>query len=151
MLASRRGFEGTNVLDLYAGSGALGFEALSRGARFARFVERDAAARHCIASNAESLGVTNDVSISADDVVSYLRSVASGTGRDERFDVVFADPPYGIGVESLPGLVAPVLKPDGFLVVEHDPTTSFDDRGDLITTRRFGRTLVSLFGGTPEV
>jgi 16S rRNA G966 N2-methylase RsmD len=73
MLASRRGFEETRVLDLYAGSGALGFEALSRGARFALFVERDAVARDCIAANADNLGVANDVRISADEVVSYLR------------------------------------------------------------------------------
>ena len=150
MLASRRGFEETRVLDLYAGSGALGFEALSRGARFALFVERDAVARDCIAANADNLGVANDVRISADEVISYLRSGAAATGGGERFDIVFADPPYGIGVESLPELVAPILNAGGFLVVEHDPSTSFDERDDLITTRRFGRTLVSLFGAGPE-
>lgn len=145
MLASRRSFDDARVLDLYAGSGALGFEALSRGASFVLFVERDGSALDCIASNAQSLGVADCIERSAQEVVPFLQLAAGRAAEQDGFDFVFADPPYGIGVESLPDLVAPILRPGGFLVVEHDQSTSFADQSKLVTTRRFGRTFVSLF------
>ncbi len=77
-----------NILDLFAGSGALGIEALSRGAGRATFVERDATALAAIRRNVEATGFAGRSTIARGDVASYLRLTT------QRFDVVFADPPY---------------------------------------------------------
>ncbi len=86
ILASRIGsFEGLRVADFYAGSGALGFEALSRGAETCLFVDRDSAAQQAIRANAASLGCAERITISG---------ALPRTG-DRAFDLIFADPPYG--------------------------------------------------------
>src|SRR5215213_7421990 len=90
MLVSRLGlFEDLRVADLFAGSGALGFEALSRGAAEATFVENDPAAAAAIRTNAEELGASGRVAIL---VRSALMLPKSGP-----FDLVFTDPPYADG------------------------------------------------------
>ena len=90
MLASRIGdFEGLRVADLYAGSGALGLEALSRGAAHATFVESDRAALKAIDSNVMALGAAARIS---------MRAMSAATlPAAEPFDLVFADPPYEPG------------------------------------------------------
>jgi 16S rRNA (guanine966-N2)-methyltransferase len=85
-------FDGARVLDLVAGSGALGLEALSRGARFCLFVEEAAAARAAIRRNVEALGLTGVTKIWRRDATKL-----GPAGRIEPFDLVFCDPPYGKG------------------------------------------------------
>lgn len=90
MLTSRIGsFEGLRVADLFAGSGALGFEALSRGAAAATFVERDTAAVAIIRRNAAKLGATDRAQVIAGSALSLP------SGRP--FDLILADPPYAKG------------------------------------------------------
>ena len=85
--------EGMLVLDLFAGSGALGIEALSRGAKAAVFVERDAAALKALNGNLEALGIASGpVDVRRADALDALRAAAS---RQETYDLVFIDPPYG--------------------------------------------------------
>jgi 16S rRNA (guanine966-N2)-methyltransferase len=91
--APRVEFEGARVLDLFAGSGALGLEALSRGARFCLFVEESAAARAAIRRNVEALGLTGITKIWRRDATKLGEA-----GRLEPFDVIFCDPPYGKGL-----------------------------------------------------
>lgn len=87
MLASRIGtFAGLRIADLYAGSGALGLEALSRGVAFACFVEHDARAIAAIRANIAALGATEQVEV-------LVRS-ASSLPSSHSFDLIFADPPY---------------------------------------------------------
>ncbi|MGH6865823.1 MAG: 16S rRNA (guanine(966)-N(2))-methyltransferase RsmD [Methyloceanibacter sp.] len=86
-------FEGARVLDLFAGSGALGLEALSRRARFCVFIEEDAAARAAIRRNVEALGLTGVTKIWRRDAT---RLGEAGTLAP--FDLVFCDPPYGKGL-----------------------------------------------------
>ena len=86
-------FDGARVLDLFAGSGALGLEALSRGARFCLFVEESAAARAAIRRNVETLGLTGVTKIWRRDATKLGEA-----GRIEPFDLVFCDPPYGKGL-----------------------------------------------------
>lgn len=88
-------FDGARVVDLFAGSGALGFEAISRGASFCLFVETDAAARGAIRDNIDALslfGVTRLHRRSA----TALGDKPAGLG--DRFDLAFIDPPYGKGL-----------------------------------------------------
>ena len=86
-------FAGARVLDLFAGSGALGVEALSRGARFCLFVEKSAASRAAIRRNVEALGLTGVTKIWRRDATKLGEA-----GRIEPFDLVFCDPPYGQGL-----------------------------------------------------
>lgn len=90
-----QGVEGRRVLDLFAGSGALGLEAMSRGAVFALFVETDAAARGTIRDNIEALGLFGTTRIHRRDATD-LGVKPAGVG--EPFDLVFLDPPYGKGL-----------------------------------------------------
>lgn len=91
MLASRLGdFEGLAVVDIFAGSGAFGFEALSRGARTCIFVERDAAAVEAIRSNAQGWQASDSVTI-------LHCSYETADGIDEPADLAFLDPPYASG------------------------------------------------------
>jgi 16S rRNA (guanine966-N2)-methyltransferase len=89
------GLEGRRVLDLFAGSGALGLESMSRGAAFALFVETDAAARGAIRDNIESLGLFGSTRIHRRDATDLGVKPA---GLGEPFDLVFLDPPYGKGL-----------------------------------------------------
>jgi 16S rRNA (guanine966-N2)-methyltransferase len=84
--------EGARVLDLYAGTGALGLEALSRGARFALFVEEAASARAAIRENIEALGLTGQTKLFRRDAGRMGPMPASAGGP---FNLVFCDPPYG--------------------------------------------------------
>lgn len=89
------GLEGRRVLDLFAGAGGLGLEAMSRGAAFALFVETDAAARGAIRDNIEALGLFGNTRIHRRDATD-LGLKPAGVG--EPFDLVFLDPPYGKGL-----------------------------------------------------
>lgn len=94
------GVEGRRALDLFAGSGALGLEALSRGATFALFVETDAAARGVIRDNIEALGLFGVTRIHRRDATDLGVKPA---GLGDPFDLVFLDPPYhkGLGERAL--------------------------------------------------
>jgi len=139
MLASRLGsFEDLRVADLFAGSGALGLEALSRGAVSATFVESDPQAGAVIRRNAEKLGASFQV----------LAGSALALPRSDPFDLVFADPPYAAGSGS--PVVAAVAKacwlaPGGWMSVETSRDDSVDP-GDLIVeaTRDVGRARLTL-------
>lgn len=114
MLASRLGsFDDLKVADLFAGSGALGFEALSRGAAQATFVERDSKAVAAIRANAEKFGASERVTILSSNVLALPRGGP--------FDLVLADPPYAPGSGSAAAeavMTAGWLAPGGWLSIE---------------------------------
>jgi len=110
------GLEGARVLDLFAGTGAMGLEAVSRGSRFCQFVDDSAEARGLIRRNADALGVIGQVKIWRRDAT-RLGPCAPQPG----FDLVFADPPYGkgLGSKALASLVeGGWLMPRAVVVVE---------------------------------
>ncbi|MBI4810533.1 MAG: 16S rRNA (guanine(966)-N(2))-methyltransferase RsmD, partial [Ignavibacteriales bacterium] len=88
MLQNRLQLEGAKVLDLFAGSGNLGFEALSRGAKEVVFVDESNDALDIVEENAESLDCLKNCQIVHDDAVTFLKRT------DDQFDLIFADPPY---------------------------------------------------------
>ena len=110
------GLEGRRVLDLFAGSGALGLEAMSRGAAFALFVETDAGARGTIRDNIETLGLFGAARIHRRDATD-LGAKPAGLGAP--FDLVFLDPPYntGLGVRALAALAPGGWTIPGALIV----------------------------------
>jgi 16S rRNA (guanine966-N2)-methyltransferase len=136
--------EGASVLDLYAGSGAYGLEALSRGAARAVFVESDPAACRAIERNLDRLRLSG-AAVVRDDAV---RALAAETGAGRRYDLVLVDPPYGMFTELQPTFAAylpSVLADDGLLVVEtgakEHPELPLAER----TSRRYGSARLTLF------
>ncbi|HSE80546.1 MAG TPA: 16S rRNA (guanine(966)-N(2))-methyltransferase RsmD [Gaiellaceae bacterium] len=136
--------DGAEVLDLYAGSGAMGLEALSRGAARVTFVESDRAAAETILRNLDKLRLEGAVVV-REDVARRLAADAAG-GR--RYDLVLVDPPYAMLARTLPILAAhlpAVLAPDGVTVVESDAREEPDLPLPKRTSRRYGSARVTLF------
>jgi 16S rRNA (guanine966-N2)-methyltransferase len=113
-------FNGIRVLDLYAGSGAFAFEALSRGAQHATLVERDRRAILAIDANAKSLDVKDRVAVFHSDVLAFLRK------QSKQFDLLFADAPYEDehSRELLPTLLLEKTARNGICIIEHRSTDS---------------------------
>jgi 16S rRNA (guanine966-N2)-methyltransferase len=140
--------QGWRVVDLFAGSGALGIEALSRGAARADFVEREAAARRVIEENLEALGLAGCARIWALDLP---RGLGRLRGELLQADLVLADPPYGGGparevLEALGG--QGVLKPGARVVVEHHAKDELPESSGALArvrARRHGETTVSTY------
>ncbi|MCC6763716.1 MAG: 16S rRNA (guanine(966)-N(2))-methyltransferase RsmD [Deltaproteobacteria bacterium] len=146
MLESRESFEGCAVLDLFAGAGTLGLEALSRGAREAVFVDPARAASEAITANLTATGLVGEVlTMPADRAIRHL----AASGR--RFDRVFIDPPYGQGwVErTLAALDESELVVDGgWVVVEHgrgEPAARTVGRFSQELNRRYGDTNIAFY------
>lgn len=133
-------FEGAHVLDLFAGSGALGIEALSRGAERAVFVERDGATQSVLKENLESLGLRGAAEVVRADAHAALARLTPVS-----IDVAFVDPPYADPLEDRlwTGLAA-ALAPDGRVVVERAKRTEFTcpPRFEVVWERRFGDALI---------
>lgn len=142
LLESRIHLAEAHVLDLFAGTGALGLEAISRGAAHVTFVENDRRVMETARENADRLEVDDQALFIDGDAVSYLEEY---TGPP--FDVIFADPPYELeAMERLPELALEHLRePFGVFSLEHDTRIWFDDHPHLQTQRAYGRTIVSLF------
>jgi 16S rRNA (guanine(966)-N(2))-methyltransferase RsmD len=136
--------DGAKVLDLFAGSGALGIEALSRGAASAVFVERDPEALHAIEKNLDRLRLTGARVVRGDVVRTIAREATAGA----KYDLVLVDPPYGMLTEIQPRLarhLPPLLSADGLLVVETDARTEPELPLVVRATRKYGQTRVTLF------
>jgi 16S rRNA (guanine966-N2)-methyltransferase len=136
--------EGARVLDLYAGSGAMGLEALSRGAASCLFVERDRAAARVIQSNLEKLRLTGAV-VETRDVASALREERA---RTRRYDLVLVDAPYDEWEAHEPllaGLLPDLLVDDALVVVETSDRVEPALPLALVTTRRYGSARITVF------
>jgi 16S rRNA (guanine966-N2)-methyltransferase len=130
------------VLDLYAGSGSVGLEALSRGAGRAVFVECGRRALTCLRTNVATVGLGGEVV--ARDVVEYL------TGTEDRFDLVFVDPPYDLALASVKevlGLTGSRLRPEGAVVVHRRAGTGVPEAPglEMVDRRRYGDTEITRF------
>jgi 16S rRNA (guanine966-N2)-methyltransferase len=136
--------DGARVLDLFAGSGALGIEALSRGAVSAVFVEHDAEALRTIERNLDRLRLTGARVVRGD----VLRTIAQEAAAGAKYDLVLVDPPYGMLTEIQPRLarhLPPLLAPDGLLVFETEARTEPELPLPVRNSRRYGQTRVTLF------
>ena len=139
------GLDGARVLDLYAGSGALGLEALSRGAASATFVESDRRALDVLRTNAAALRLPGVVVLPG-----TVESVLAVPAEDP-FDVILADPPYGTPVDQVVALVADGgwLAPDGVLILERaarDGVPSLPSVLGVQRSRRYGDTVIHWIG-----
>jgi 16S rRNA (guanine966-N2)-methyltransferase len=136
--------EDARVLDLFAGSGAMGLEALSRGAASCLFVERDREASRVIQANLEKLRLTGAV-VASRDAAAVLREERE---RGRTYDLVLADPPYDEWERHAPALgelVPAVLAPDGLVLVETAERVEPDLPLPIVTTRRYGSARITVF------
>ena len=136
--------DGARVLDLFAGSGALGIEALSRGATQAVFVDSDRDATRAIERNLEKLRLTGARVVRGD----ALFTLAQETMAGAKYDLVLVDPPYTMLEEIQPKLAhhLPVLlNPDGLVVLETDARVEPELPLPLRTSRKYGNTRVTIF------
>ncbi len=141
---ARRDLDGARVLDLYAGSGALGLEALSRGAAHVRFVELDRRAAAVLRRNVEALGLPG-AQVTTADVLAMLRG-----DPGDPYDVILADPPYALDNDALGGVLSTLarggwLAAGALIVVERAaraPAPPWPEGVSALTNRRYGDTAV---------
>ena len=138
---------GAQVLDLFAGSGALALEALSRGADRAALADRDREAAACIRHNVEKLRFAERARLYAAD---WRQAVSQMQAEKRRFDLVFLDPPYRLPVleECCAALAdAGLLEPDALMVLEHrlDASPAPDGRFALWKERAYGDTVIHFY------
>jgi 16S rRNA (guanine(966)-N(2))-methyltransferase RsmD len=144
VLAARLDFDGIRVLDLFAGTGALGIEAISRGAAHCTFVERSGRTASVIRENLTALDIEEQGNVVVEDAMPFLQSCEGG------FDLVVADPPYSAAIVDRllhdlfdRGIVAP----EGLFLFEHAAFTHghSTDRAELLLEKTFGDTAISLY------
>jgi 16S rRNA (guanine966-N2)-methyltransferase len=135
--------EGARVLDLFAGSGALGIEALSRGAESAVFVDRQPGAVAAIRRNLSALGLEG-AAVHRRDAVAFLDAAG------ETYDLIFVDPPYDCALRlagPLSRALMPVLSSDALIVSESDKRTPLELELPLVRERPYGDTRIDVHRG----
>lgn len=148
VIESRRFIQNRSVLDLFAGTGNLGFEALSRGAARAVFVDQDTFNIKNIDDTARDFEVNEQVNTVTLDVEHFL------AGPAVPYDLIFADPPYVY--RDVEGSVQKVidngwLQDDGWLIVEHNKHHDFTGHPHFLFQKKYGRTRVSFLQGARVV
>lgn len=141
--------EGRKVLDLFAGSGQLGIEALSRGASLAVFVDSSKKAAAVVKKNLEATGFLNKAQVHCREWKTYISSAR------ENFNLVFLDPPYGkdILLDAIP-LSAKALEKGGVIVCEHDASDKLPESFEgleLFQRKAYGRTVFSFYRKEQEI
>jgi 16S rRNA (guanine966-N2)-methyltransferase len=143
--------DGVSLLDLYAGTGSVGMEALSRGASRTVFIEKDARLSRSLKKNLALFGFAGASEILTMEVKKGIRLLAD---RQERFDIVFADPPYGKGLaggtlELLCG--GEIVAPGGIIILQHAASETIGERGGKFAVndqKRYGESVLSFLHRT---
>lgn len=135
--------EGALVLDLFAGSGQMGIEALSRGARYAVFVDASNRSLQVVKDNLQTVGLAAKAHVLSMDYAAFLAATS------ERFDIAILDPPYSQGIlqKALP-LLVPKMSARGKILCEHEKGCDLPDAvGNFVRKKqyRYGKTYVSLY------
>lgn len=142
--------EGRKVLDLFAGSGQIGLEALSRGADSCVFVENDRRAMNIVRENAEKCGFTDRSRFLQNDYAAVLKRT------NEKFDIIFIDPPYASSyyTNSLKLISTfDILPPNGIIIFESNSSLELPDETETLQKSRsyhYGRTMLTLYRHKPD-
>ena len=136
-------FPGANVLDLFAGSGQMAIEALSRGARRATFIDADQRAIECIRQNVKNCRFADSSVILRSDAASFLQR------NHEKFDIAFLDPPYRHDtLQQILPLLAENMQENGIIVCEHEPECNLPQtilHFDLQKQKKYGKIIISVY------
>ncbi len=141
LLQNRMDFEGVEMLDLFAGTGSIGLEFVSRGAREVTSVELAHVQQNFIISTCKQLGV-NNLRVIRGDVFKYINSCAL------KYDFIYADPPYALPeLPTLPDLIfeKDMLKAGGWFVLEHSESNDFSSHEHFYESRRYGSVNFTFF------
>jgi 16S rRNA (guanine966-N2)-methyltransferase len=141
ILINKVDMEDISVLDLFAGTGSISVEFISRGAKDVVSVEINHRCHEFIKKTITDLGIRNQFAIKAN-VFQYLKTVK------RKFDVIFADPPYDMKeVEGIPESVIShdLLNPEGWLIIEHDASHNFSQHPLFFEERKYGKVHFSFF------
>jgi len=134
--------EGARFLDLFAGSGAMGIEALSRGAKKATFVEKDRSAAKALRENLADLGLNQNATLLQTDV----KKAFSKLEKEAPFDIIYIDPPYLLDIAPLLEEVSCLLEKEGILIVEQGKDSQLTPiKLSLLEERHFGDTVLFFF------
>ena len=161
LLNNRMDFEGIDMLDLFAGTGGIGIECVSRGAREVTAVEIAHVQQNWIIACCKQLGIRN-LSVIRGDVFKFISACRTENEVNralaaKKYDLIFADPPYALErIEELPDLILKssavsgqysdsILKEDGWLVIEHGKDTDFTTHPRHYETRTYGSVHFSFF------
>lgn len=137
--------EDATVLDLFAGSGSLGIEALSRGAKFAVFVDNSEEAIECIETNLDKASLYEYAEVIEDTAENFVQKC------NRKFDLVFLDPPYKDTEEEHLLISENCVKDNGLIVVKHSPRFELKERVgelELVDTRAYGKNVISFYRKT---
>ncbi len=142
VLANIYDFDGLSVLDLFAGTGSIGFEFASRGAAEVDMIEIDSRTTRFLQRTIRNLGMKN-VRIIRSDAMKFIKH------SHTRYDIVFADPPYDLEIiPEIPGRVleAGILVDEGWFILEHGKNNSFSTHPRFLELRKYGSVHFSIFG-----
>ena len=141
--------EGAAVLDLFAGSGQMGIEALSRGARSCVFVENAKAVLSVAEENLKSTGLSGKSRLVGGDALSYVQNA-----KDCLYDIAFLDPPYqSPGLEKLLTALGGIMSESGIIICETDSAEALPEKaGGLVKYReyRYGKTKITIYRNTED-
>lgn len=145
LIDAHKEIKGVSVLDLFGGSGNLGFEAISRGAAHVEFVEKEREAVKHIQKTAELFKVEDQVTIVTMPVEVYIQK------KFKSFNFIFADPPYDL--PFIPNMIDVIinnwLAESGWFILEHDKRHRFTEHPHCGFSKAYGRTIVSIFHANP--
>lgn len=147
VIDARTYFDGTRILDLFAGSGSLGLEAISRGADSCLFVDSEPQHIRHIEKMGSQLGIEDQIRTLTMDAELFLQTKAGG------FDFIFCDPPYDYyDMKGLPETIlsGDWLNEDGWFILEHDKTHDFEPHEHCVFSKAYGRTVVAIFKRNTE-
>jgi 16S rRNA (guanine(966)-N(2))-methyltransferase RsmD len=142
ILANRIDFEQVRMLDLFGGTGSHVWEVLSRGCQHAVYVDHFAPCVNFVKAQAMAFGYDKKLQVIKSDVKKYIST------SSDRFDLIFADPPYGLswlGQLADYILSGTLLNTDGLLVIEHDQNQNFQNHHKCFDVRKYGATRFSFF------
>ncbi len=142
IIEARTEIKGAKVLDIFSGSGNLGFEAISRGATHVTMVDGSRSTVEYVQKMAKKFGVEDDVSAFCMKADEYLKTPKGP------FDIIFADPPYDLPeIPDYPDLITKNgwLTDSGWFILEHDVRHLFHEHPHCVFTKPYGRTIVSIF------
>lgn len=141
ILENRFDFEDITALDLFSGTGNIGFELVSRGCKQVTAIEKNRGNIQFINQIANQLGIQN-LTVIKNDVFKFIAST------NLQYDLIFADPPYHMeGIEKLPELIAKynLLKEGGYFILEHSKETNIPENQRFIEQRKYGHVNFSFF------